>query len=187
MKQRQSLTTSLIVVISGAYLLTYLFPNLQSELALFYGGTYANGYFPGVATGQWYRLLTVALTHAGWMHLIFNMLALYSIGTPVEIFVGKFRFAIIFTGSLLAASFTSTYLGPHNTYAVGASGAVFGLFGALFVIGKKSGANYQNIAGIIIVNLLITFTVPGIDWRAHVGGLVGGVVITYVLIFLKRT
>jgi rhomboid protease GluP len=100
MKQRQSLTTSLIVVISGAYLLTYLFPNLQSELALFYGGTYANGYFPGVATGQWYRLLTVALTHAGWMHLIFNMLALYSIGTPVEIFVGKFRFAIIFTGSL---------------------------------------------------------------------------------------
>jgi membrane associated rhomboid family serine protease len=188
MKDKQSLTTSLIVLISGTFLLTqFVFPDLQSQLALFHGGNYANGYFPGVNTGQWYRLLTVALTHAGWLHLIFNMLALYSIGTPVEEYVGKVRFGIIFIGSLLAASATSLYFGPQNVYAVGASGAVYGVFGALFVIGKKAGANYQNIAGVIIVNLLMTFTISGIDWRAHIGGLVAGVVITYPLIFRKRT
>jgi membrane associated rhomboid family serine protease len=188
MKDKQSLTTSLIVVISGTFLLTqFVFPNLQNELALFYGGNYANGYFPGVATGQWYRLFTVALTHAGWLHLIFNMLALFSIGTPIENYLGKARFSLLFFGSLLSASGASLYFGQHNTYAVGASGAIYGLFGALFVIGKKSGANYQNITGVIIVNLLITFTVPGIDWRAHLGGLVAGVVITYPLTFRRRT
>jgi len=188
MKQKQSLTTSLIVLITGTFLLTeFVFPNLQSQFALIHGGNYANGYFPGVYTGQRYRLFTVALTHAGWLHLIFNMLALYSIGTPVEAFVGKFRFGVIFFGSLLAASATSLYFGPENIYAVGASGAIYGLFGALFVIGKKAGANYQNIAGVIIVNLLMTFTISGIDWRAHVGGLIAGAVITYPLIFLKRT
>lgn len=188
MKEKQSLTTSLIVLISGTFLLTqFVFPELKSQFALFYGGNYGNGYFPGVATGQWYRLVTVALTHAGWLHLIFNMLALYSIGTPVEAFVGRVRFGAIFLGSLLAASAASLYFGPHNIYAVGASGAIYGLFGALFVIGKKAGANYQNITGVIIVNLLMTFTIPGIDWRAHVGGLIAGVVITYPLIFLKRT
>jgi membrane associated rhomboid family serine protease len=188
MKEKQSLTTSLIVLISGTFLLTqFVFPDLQSQLALFHGGNYANGYFPGVATGQWYRLLTVALTHAGWLHLIFNMLALYSIGTPIEAFVGRVRFGTIFIGSLLVASAASLYFGPHNIYAVGASGAIYGLFGALFVIGKKAGANYQNITGVIIVNLLMTFTIPGIDWRAHVGGLIAGVVITYPLTFRRRT
>ena len=188
MKDKQSLTTSLIVLISGTFLLTqFVFPDLQSQLALLHGGNYANGYFPGGATGQWYRLLTVALTHAGWLHLIFNMLALYSIGTPVEEYVGKVRFGIIFIGSLLAASAASLYFGPQNVYAVGASGAVYGVFGALLVIGKKDGANYQNIVGVIIVNLLMTFTISGIDWRAHLGGLAAGVVITYPLIFRKRT
>ena len=188
MKEEQSLTTSLIVLISGTFLLTeFVFPNLQSQFALFYGGNYANGYFPGVSTGQWYRLVTVALTHAGWLHLIFNMLALYSIGTPVEAFLGRVRFGFILLGSLLGASAASLYFGPHNIYAVGASGAIYGLFGSLFVIGKRAGANYQNITGVIIINLLMTFTISGIDWRAHLGGLVTGVVLTYPLTFRKRT
>jgi len=188
MRQKQSLTTSLIVLISGTFLITtYVLPDLQSKLALFYGGQYANGYFPGVHTGQWYRIFTVALVHAGWMHLIFNMLALYSIGESVERFVGQIRFAIIFLFSLVTASLASVFLGPHNQYAVGASGAIFGLFAALVVIGKKAGANYQNVIGVVIVNLIITFVLPGIDWHAHVGGLVGGFVITYALMFFKRT
>jgi len=187
MKEKQSLTTSLIVLISGAYLLNYIFPALQDQLSLIYGGQYSNGYFPGVHTGQWYRLFTVALTHAGWMHLIFNMLALYSIGTTVENYLGRTRYAIIFTFSLLTASLTSVYLGPHNIRAVGASGAIFVLFAALLVIGKKAGANYQNVLGVIVVNLIITFVVPGIDWHAHIGGLIGGLVITYPLTLRRRT
>ena len=71
--------------------------------------------------------------------------------------------------------------------AVGASGAIFGLFGAMFVAGKRMGVNYQNIAGIIIVNLVITFTVPGIDWHAHIGGLLGGALVAYFLRLPKRT
>jgi len=187
MDEKQSLTTSLIVVISGAFLLTYLFPNLQSELALFYGGSYANGYFPGVSTGQVYRILTVALTHAGWLHLVFNMLALWTIGTPVEQYLGKVHYAVLFISSLVGASLASLYLGPQNIYAVGASGAIYGLFGALFVIGRKSGANYQNISGIILINLLMTFLIPGIDWRAHVGGLITGALIAYPLTLRRRT
>jgi len=181
MNEKQSLTTSLIVVISGAFVLTYLFPNLQSELAL------VNGYFPGVSNGQWYRILTVALTHAGWLHLAFNMLALWTIGTPVEQYLGKVRYAVLFISSLVGASLASLYFGPQNIYAVGASGAIYGLFGALFVIGRKSGANYQNISGIILINLLMTFVIPGIDWRAHVGGLITGAFIAYPLTLRRRT
>ena len=103
MNQKQSLTTSLIVLISGTFLLTqFVFPELETQFALIHGGNYVNGYFPGVYTGQWWRLLTVALTHAGWLHLVFNMLALYSIGTPVEEFVGKFRFGIIFSRLIIS-------------------------------------------------------------------------------------
>jgi len=115
------------------------------------------------------------------------MLALYSIGTTVENYLGRTRYAIIFTFSLLTASLTSVYLGPHNIRAVGASGAIFGLFAALLVIGKKAGANYQNVLGVIVVNLIITFVVPGIDWHAHIGGLIGGLVITYPLTLRRRT
>ena len=81
----------------------------------------------------------------------------------------------------------SLYLGPQNIYAVGASGAIYGVFGALFVIGRKSGANYQNISGIILINLLMTFLIPGIDWRAHVGGLITGALIAYPLTLRRRT
>jgi rhomboid protease GluP len=181
MRERQSLTNTLIVIIVGAYLLTYVYPNITYDLALIYGGQYSNGYFPGVSTGQWYRLFTVALTHANWLHLGSNMLALWSVGTPLERIFGRLRYMIIFLGSLLCASLTSVYLGPHNIFAVGASGAIFGLFGALLVVSRKVGMNYQSIGATIILNLIITFTVPGIDWHAHLGGLVSGALLAYLL------
>ena len=178
MKERQSLTQSLIVVIVGSFLIQkYIYPNLFQQFAL---------YGPYVKEGQYWRLFTVALLHAGWMHLIFNMLALWSIGTPVEQIFGKVRFGIVFFGSLLTASIASAYFGP-NAHAVGASGAIFGLFGALLAIGRRAGANMQNVTGTIVLNLLITFIVPGIDWRAHVGGLLGGYLIAQALIAFSRT
>ena len=115
------------------------------------------------------------------------MLALWTIGTPVEQYLGKVRYAVLFISSLIGASLASLYFGPQNIYAVGASGAIYGLFGALFVIGRKSGANYQNISGIILINLLMTFVIPGIDWRAHVGGLITGALIAYPLTLRRRT
>lgn len=178
MQRRQSLTQTLIVIIVGSYLISqYVYPTLQEQFILF---------GPNVKAGQYYRLFTVALLHANWMHLLFNMLALWSIGTPVEQIFGRNRYLIIFIGSLLTASIASAYFGPAIP-AVGASGAIFGLFGALLALGRRAGANYQNVIGTIILNLVITFTIPGIDWRAHVGGLIGGYLIAQLLIAVSKT
>ena len=162
---QQTLTKNLIFFISGCFVLTLVQPNLQGNLAL---------YGVAVNDGQYYRLLTVALVHGGWVHLICNMLALFSIGTPIENFYGKNKYVFILLTSLVAGSLASYLFNPLNTYAVGASGMIFGLFGALAVTGKRMGANLKEAATLIAVNLAIPFLIPGIDWKAHLGGLIGG-------------
>ena len=162
---QQTLTKNLIFFISGCFVLTLVQPNLQGDLAL---------YGIAVNDGQYYRLLTVALVHGGWVHLICNMLALFSIGTPIENFYGKNKYVFILLTSLIAGSLASYLFNPLNTYAVGASGMIFGLFGALAVTGKRMGANLKEASTLIAVNLAIPFLIPGIDWKAHVGGLIGG-------------
>ena len=162
---QQTLTKNLIFFISGCFVLTLVQPNLQGDLALH-----------GIAVndGQYYRLLTVALVHGGWVHLICNMLALFSIGTPIENFYRKNKYVFILLTSLIAGSLASYLFNPLNTYAVGASGMIFGLFGALAVTGKRMGANLKEASTLIAVNLAIPFLIPGIDWKAHLGGLIGG-------------
>ena len=192
MQAKRSLTNTLIGVITGAFLIAQYFPNLtnppvQEYLFLINKAILSDGQVHGVGAGEWWRLLTVVLTHAGWLHLGSNMLALWSVGNPLEAFYGKAKYALIFLVSLIAASLLSNYFNPANVPAVGASGAIFGLFGAMLVTGRRMGVNYQNIAGIIVVNLIITFTVPGIDWHAHVGGLLGGALVGYFLTLSKRT
>jgi len=162
---QQTLTKNLIFFISGCFVLTLVQPNLQGDLAL---------YGIAVNDGQYYRLLTVALVHGGWVHLICNMLALFSIGTPIENFYGKNKYVFILLTSLVAGSLASYLFNPLNTYAVGASGMIFGLFGALAVTGKRMGANLKEASTLIAVNLAIPFLIPGIDWKAHLGGLIGG-------------
>ena len=162
---QQTLTKNLIFFISGCFVLTLVQPNLQGDLAL---------YGVEVNNGQYYRLLTVALVHGGWVHLICNMLALFSIGTPIENFYGKNKYVFILLTSLIAGSLASYLFNPLNTYAVGASGMIFGLFGALAVTGKRMGANLKEASTLIAVNLAIPFLIPGIDWKAHLGGLIGG-------------
>jgi rhomboid protease GluP len=79
----------------------------------------------------------------------------------------------------------SFYFNPENVPAVGVSGAIFGLFAAMLVTGKRMGVDYRSVGGIIVVNLIITFVVPQIDWHAHVGGLVGGAAATYIIKALR--
>jgi membrane associated rhomboid family serine protease len=110
------------------------------------------------------------------------MLALHSLGTQIESLLGKSKFLVIFFVSLLAGSITSTYFLAFNGYSIGASGAVFGLFGAILVIYKKYRADIKGVLITVGLNLAIGFTIPGIDWRAHVGGLLGGAVAAKVLI-----
>jgi membrane associated rhomboid family serine protease len=162
---QQTFTKNLIFFISGCFVLTLIQPNLQGDLAL---------YGIAVNDGQYYRLLTVALVHGGWVHLICNMLALFSIGTPIENFYGKNKYVFILLTSLITGSLASYLFNPLNTYAVGASGMIFGLFGALAVTGKRMGANLKEASTLIAVNLAIPFLIPGIDWKAHLGGLIGG-------------
>ena len=127
-------------------------------------------------TNQWYRLFTVALTHAGLLHLGFNMYALMVLGNPLEAAFGKNKFLIVFFTSLLTGSLTSAYFASLYGASVGASGAIFGLFGAMVIVGKKIGADIRSIVVIIGINFFIGFAMGGVDWRAHLGGLIGGVV-----------
>ncbi|CAB4862769.1 unannotated protein [freshwater metagenome] len=128
------------------------------------------------ATNEWYRLFTVALVHAGLLHLGFNMYALMVLGNPLEAAFGKNKLLIIFFFSLLTGSLTSAYFASPSSYSVGASGAVFGLFGAMVIVGNRIGADVRSIYIIIGVNLAIGFALGGVDWKAHLGGLVGGLI-----------
>lgn len=136
------------------------------------------------ATNEWYRLFTVALVHANLLHLGFNMYALMVLGNPLEAAFGKEKFLGVFFISLLTGSLTSAYFAPITSYSVGASGAIFGLFGAMVIVGKKIGADVRSIYVIIGINFVIGFALGGIDWRAHLGGLIGGLIAAQGL--LKR-
>jgi membrane associated rhomboid family serine protease len=135
----------------------------------------------GVAHGQYYRLLTGMFLHeppsAGgtfFLHILFNMWALYVVGPPLEALLGRVRFLAMYLLTGLAGSVLAYLLAPPNVGELGASGAIFGLFGALFVVGRKLQLNIQPIAVTIGLNLIFTFSFPGISWQAHIGGLVAG-------------
>jgi membrane associated rhomboid family serine protease len=128
------------------------------------------------ASNEWYRLFTVALTHAGLLHLGFNMYSLMVLGNPLEAAFGTRKLLVVFFVSLLTGSLASSYFASIYSYSVGASGAIFGLFGALAIVGTKIGADIRSILVIIGINFFIGFAMGGVDWRAHLGGLVGGVV-----------
>ncbi len=135
----------------------------------------------GVADGQYYRLLTSMFLHeppsAGgtfFLHILFNMWALYVVGPPLEARLGRLRFLVLYLLAGLAGSAAAYVLTPGNEAVLGASGAIFGLFGALFVIGRHQRLNIQPIAITIVLNLVLSFSIPSISWQGHIGGLVGG-------------
>jgi rhomboid protease GluP len=171
---KRSATYSLIAIICGAYLLQLLLPSLQQQLWLpsFEVLRYNN---------EWYRLFTVALTHGGFFHLGFNMYSLMVLGNPLEAAYGKQKFLCVFFFSLLTGSLASAYFAAVYSASVGASGAIFGLFGALAIVGKRIGADIRSIVVIIGINFAFGFAMGGVDWRAHLGGLIGGVVAAQLL------
>lgn len=131
--------------------------------------------------GQYYRLFTGIFLHANFLHLIFNMYALYVIGMQLESFLGKGKYLAVYLLSGLGGSMLSIFF--SNGYSVGASGAIFGLMGALLYFGYHyrvylDSVVKSQIIPLIILNLLIGFTSTGIDNWAHIGGLVGGILAT---------
>ncbi len=132
-----------------------------------------------VQQGQIWRLFTCAFLHVGFIHLIVNMYSLLVIGTQVETFIGKYKMLFIYLVSIITASLLSLVFAENSIVSVGASGAIFGLMGALLYFGYHyrlylSNAIRYQIVPIILLNLLIGFSLSGIDNAAHIGGLIGG-------------
>jgi membrane associated rhomboid family serine protease len=149
------------------------------------GGTlYEKGalFGPFVAQGDWWRLITGGFLHANFLHLGMNMLILWLIGAPLEEMLGRARYTLLYFVSLLAGSAGALLQAPLVP-TVGASGAIFGLFGALLVL--EYFATGQIVGGqafgLIVINLIISFTFNNISWGGHIGGLVGGILGTLVL------
>jgi membrane associated rhomboid family serine protease len=132
-------------------------------------------YGPSVAEGEWYRLLTCAFLHASLFHIGGNMLLLYFLGRILEPGIGTPRFVAVYFVSLFAGSFGALLLSPESL-SIGASGAVFGILAATFVIARGRGVDAlaSSVGILIVLNLAISFGVRGISVGAHLGGLVAG-------------
>ena len=138
-----------------------------------------------VSQGEIYRLITAAFTHESIFHLLMNMYAIYVIGSQVETFIGKSRYTAIYLFSAITGSLLSCVVN-QNTWSLGASGAIFGLMGALLYFGYHSRLYLDNVLKnqhipLIILNLALGFIIPNIDNSAHIGGLVGGLFIAMAL------
>ena len=138
-----------------------------------------------IEQGEYWRLVTAGFLHAGFFHLLFNMLALYILGSMLEPAIGKLRFGLIYFVSLLCGSLGALIAQPEGL-TVGASGAIFGLMAAAAVVARNRGLGLMESGlGIWIgLNLLITFTIPNISIGGHIGGLVGGGLAALVLVEL---
>ena len=142
---------------------------------------------PFVAEGEWYRLLTSGFLHAGLLHIGFNMFALFFLGRILEPGIGTARFVAIYFASLFAGSFGAVLLSP-DSLTIGASGAIFGIFGATFVIARNRGVDAlaSSIGIILLLNLAFTFGNSEISLGGHLGGLMAGVLCAFVIVAGER-
>lgn len=140
----------------------------------------------GVATGAWWQVATSVFTHVSPFHLAVNMMALYFLGPAVEQMFGRGRFLALYLVSGLTGSAMVMLFSAPGGYTVGASGAIFGIFGALAVLTLKVGGDIRTVAMWLGLNLVITFTIPNISWQGHLGGLLGGVLIAAGLVYAPR-
>jgi membrane associated rhomboid family serine protease len=138
---------------------------------------YGNGAPAGVANGEWWRLITAAFLHYGPIHLGLNMLSLYFVGSILEQIVGRWRYVLLYFVSGLAGSAGALVVTPNSPTA-GASGAIFGVLGALFVLERRGViATGGQVLGLIVLNLVFTFAIPGISIGGHLGGLAAGILL----------
>lgn len=130
---------------------------------------------PAVDAGEWYRLVTSGFLHFGLMHVFFNMFLLWQLGAVLENGFGRARFAALYAAALLGGSVGALLLSP-DSFTAGASGAVYGLMGATVVVARSRGIGFMQsgVGGLLAINLLLTFVIPGISVGGHLGGLVAG-------------
>jgi len=145
-------------------------------------------YQPLVAQGEWWRMITSAFLHLGWLHIGFNMYALYLFGPIMEDLYGHFEYLVIYLLCALGGSVLTVLAAPTQA-AAGASGAIFGLFGLGFVVWRRrhlvlnpmARAILSQVGTLLVLNLVITFSFRGISWTGHVGGLIVGLAIGFLV------
>jgi rhomboid protease GluP len=183
---KSSLTRALVFANIAVYVWMTLTGAYTSDPSLVNHGAL---YGPYVRGGDWWRLFTAAFVHANLMHILFNMIALWQVGSIVETIFGARRMAALYVIAILGSGWAVVYFSP-NEATVGASGAIFGLFGAMVSAGLRLGARGRALVmqtlPIIGINLVFTFSVPGISAAAHIGGLVSGFLAGYVLFRVPR-
>jgi membrane associated rhomboid family serine protease len=162
-----------------------------------------NGYYPnateatctglnahwvsGVADGAYWQPITSIFSHVEVWHIAFNMMALYFLGPQLEMILGRARFLAVYLLSGLAGSTAVMWLSSESGQTLGASGAIFGLMGALLVVGLKIRANVQQLLFWIGLNVVFTVTASSfISWQGHFGGLVGGAVLAAIVVYAPR-
>ena len=162
---------------------------LGNQLAMLGGSALApNGdVLTGVADGGYWRLITAVFLHERIVHILFNMYALVLFGPMLEQALGRVRFIALYLTAGLAGSVLVYCLTAPNVPTVGASGAIYGLFGATFAVFARRGMELQGLFVLMAINLAITFLVPNISWQGHIGGLVAGLVLGLALAYAPRT
>jgi len=135
----------------------------------------------GVASGQWYRLITATFLHGGILHLLFNMYALYILGPNLERLLGSKQFFALYFLSALGGSTLGLWFSDPSSASIGASGAIFGLLTATIVIGRHMRADVTQLIVLLVINAALGFT-GGIDWRAHLGGALTGALVAAIYV-----
>lgn len=184
-----ALVTKILVGINLVVFLLagYLDKSLANQWELYsYVSPSGTGY--GVAAGpdQWYRLLTATFLHTAPLHVGSNMLALWWMGPTLERVLGRVRYLALYLVSGLAGSALVYLVAGSAVASLGASGAIFGVFGATAVLYRVARQPLGPVIALIVFNLVITFSVPQVDWRAHIGGLVAGVLTGIGMMYAPR-
>jgi membrane associated rhomboid family serine protease len=182
------LTKILIAINIAVFIAVQIRSSLLSDLVLL--GAWPPAPFTpteGVAGGESYRLITSMFTHQEIWHIAFNMLSLWWLGGPLEAALGRARYLAVYFVSGLAGSTLAYLLASPTTATLGASGAIFGLFGATAVLMRRLNYDMRPIIALLVINLIFTFS-PGfnISWQAHIGGLVAGVITGYAMVHAPR-
>jgi len=141
---------------------------------------------PGVASGAWWQLITNAFTHIEVWHIGLNMLALWFLGPGLEQALGRVRFLAVYFVGALAGSASVMWLSDPSDMTLGASGAIFGLLGALLVIAYKVRGDVRNVLIWLGINVAFTFMGNGISWQGHLGGLIGGALATAIIVYAPK-
>ena len=175
-------TYGLIAISVLAFLMQKAVPGFESQMVL---------WTPAVADGQVYRVATSAFLHYGITHLVLNMLVLYFMGPPLEQLLGRVRYGALYGLSALGGSVLVLLLSPLNSATAGASGAIYGLFGATFVVAKRLNLDVRPVLALIGFNVAFTLVVPlissqNISWQGHLGGLIAGGLVSAAFVYAPR-